>query len=242
MSDINNRRSHFMLFCLFLLLLLALPGLGQAAPARERGARQTVPSREQGGRHDHEFMDSRYGHNRYYPSRGLTVRAVPRDAHEIVYGGARYSFTGGVWYRRAGAHFIVAAPPIGMIIPFLPPFYATIWVGGLPYYYANDVYYTRGADGYVVVAPPQSQVSQTPPVSPPPADSQLFIYPRQGQSEKQQADDRYACHSWAVNQTGYDPTQPTPDMTKAPENPRQNRASYQRAMSACLEGRGYTVK
>jgi hypothetical protein len=35
---------------------------------------------------------------------------------------------------------------------------------------------------------------------------QLFIYPLRGQSEQQQQQDRFECHQWAVQQTGFDPT------------------------------------
>ena len=68
----------------------------------------------------------------------------------------------------------------------------------------------------------------------------MFIYPRQGRSEKQQADDRYACHRWAVDQTHYDPTQPPGSVPETQAG--QKRAEYDRAMRACLDGRGYTVK
>jgi hypothetical protein len=37
---------------------------------------------------------------------------------------------------------------------------------------------------------------------------QLFIYPSQGQTPEQQNRDRYECHTWAVQQTGVDPTRP----------------------------------
>ena len=36
----------------------------------------------------------------------------------------------------------------------------------------------------------------------------LYIYPKDGQSDEQQKKDRYECHMWAVQQTGYDPTAP----------------------------------
>jgi len=182
-----------------------------------------------------EFMDSRYQHERSYPARGQYVRALPRDNRVIVHGGVRYHFYGGVWYRPYGARFAIVAPPIGLFVPFLPSYFATIWIGGIPYYYANEVYYMHRGGGYVVVEPPKGNVSQAPP----PVD-QMFIYPREGQNEQQQADDRYQCHRWAVDQTGFDPTQPT-DAT--PETRSiQKRADYQRAMGACLDGRGYTVK
>jgi hypothetical protein len=34
----------------------------------------------------------------------------------------------------------------------------------------------------------------------------LYIYPQKGQSADQQGRDRYECHTWAVQQTGFDPT------------------------------------
>ena len=133
---------------------------------------------------------------------------------------------------------------------------------------------------------------------------EFFVYPAKGQTQAQQDQDRYECHVWAVQQTGFDPTrsstayaQPAP---QAPQgglvqgavrgaaigavggaiagdagkgaaigagtgaligNMRRNdqirqqqyqsqqqassnsaqRASYDRAMSACLQGRGYTI-
>ncbi len=36
----------------------------------------------------------------------------------------------------------------------------------------------------------------------------LMIYPSKGQSQQQQSRDRYECHTWAVQQTGFDPTNP----------------------------------
>jgi YMGG-like Gly-zipper len=38
----------------------------------------------------------------------------------------------------------------------------------------------------------------------------LIIYPAKGQSQAQQEQDRYACHVWATQQSGYNPTQPPP--------------------------------
>ena len=137
----------------------------------------------------------------------------------------------------------------------------------------------------------------------------LYIYPSKGQSQAQQDKDRYECHSWAVQQTGFDPSRPPSSNASAgqgqayqPSQPhvvkgaargaalgavggaitgnagkgaaagaamggvaggfrriderRQHandqqtqsqaassngRTSYNRAMAACLQGRGYTV-
>jgi len=82
---------------------------------------------------------------------------------------------------------------------------------------------------------------QPAPSVTPSSTERIFVYPRQGQSEELQAKDRYECHSWAVSQTHYDPTQPSAgDMPEAQRN--QMRADYQRAQGACLDGRGYTMK
>ncbi|MGR8953184.1 MAG: glycine zipper family protein [Gammaproteobacteria bacterium] len=126
-----------------------------------------------------------------------------------------------------------------------------------------------------------------------------MVYPAQGQSPDQQSRDRYECHIWAVQQTGYDPSsgaaaQPgTPpgslgketlrggargaaagaaigaiagdagkgaaigaaagglkrrfeqkDANSAAASSASNEAAnnYNRALGACLSGRGYTVQ
>ncbi len=182
-------------------------------------------------------FDTRYGHNHYYPAHGHYVRAVPAGHRVVAFGGVNYYYSRGVWYRPWGPRFVVVGPPFGIVVPFLPPYYATVWVGSVPYFYANSVYYTSVPGGYSVVEPPQGPVAEAPL---PPSD-QAYIYPRQGQDDRKQADDKYACHKWAAGQTGFDPTQPPPTGLSEAQA-YQKRADYQRAMSACLEGRGYTVK
>ncbi len=138
----------------------------------------------------------------------------------------------------------------------------------------------------------------------PAAAQELFIFPQQGQNQAQQDRDRGACHVWAVNQTGFDPTLAStrpPSSREAPQGGlvrggargaatgavigaiagnagrgaamgaagggliggmrrsdqgrRQQqesrnwqaqqdaqRANYRRALTACLEGKGYTVR
>jgi hypothetical protein len=69
---------------------------------------------------------------------------------------------------------------------------------------------------------------------------EIFAYPKQGQSEEQQSEDRYTCHRWGVDQTGYDPTQP-PESLSVDELSRK-RQDYNRAMKTCLEGKNYSVR
>ena len=45
---------------------------------------------------------------------------------------------------------------------------------------------------------------------------QLFIYPQRGQSPQQQQQDRFECHQWAVQQTGFDPMMGTAPPPPAP--------------------------
>jgi len=183
-------------------------------------------------------LDNRYQHNHYYPPRGQALPILPSDHRVVPYRGENYYFHSGVWYRHSGTRFVVILPPIGLVVPFLPPFYTTIWVGGLPYYYAGGVYYNwvPEENGYVVAkAPPESEVSEQSA-----AENQLFIYPQKGQSEQQQATDRYQCHRWATDQTGFDPTQPGGNVPEAQIDSK--RADYRRAMKACLEARGYSAQ
>jgi hypothetical protein len=114
----------------------------------------------------------------------------------------------------------------------LAPYYAPYYYG--PYYYAP--YYTPPP----VVIQEQPQVYVQPAPSAQPSAGRIFVYARQGQSEELQAKDRYECHSWAVSQTHYDPTQPVGGMSQTQLYTMSS--DYQRAMGACLDGRGYTTK
>jgi hypothetical protein len=147
-------------------------------------------------------------------------------------------------------------------VPAVPAFCAVYWWNSIPYYYYNNVYYTYdpSANGYVVTTPPPSDgsaegdgaaasapdASAAPPPGyansdaeaangPAPADppdssghiSGLYAYPKNGQSDEQQSSDRQECAQWASNQTASDGTGTAED--------------YQRALTACLQGRGYSV-
>jgi hypothetical protein len=44
---------------------------------------------------------------------------------------------------------------------------------------------------------------------PPLASAEVFIYPKQGQSQEMFQRDQFECHTWAKQQTGFDPSQPS---------------------------------
>jgi len=150
---------------------------------------------------------------------------------------------GGFWPRA------FYGPGFAWFLPILPLAYATYWYSGNPYYYANDVYYTWNPtyDGYVATDPPPVAADSSGSAdvgSPPPSDAgaqnqqsgpgpggptpgQIFMYPKNGQSTEQQASDRAECQKWATDQAG---------------QVAQNGSDYNRAMVACVEGRGYSAR
>lgn len=160
--------------------------------------------------------------------------------YTVHHGGGHYWYQGGYWYRPWGGRWVVCAPPYGAFVPWLPWGYTSLWIGGYPYYYYNNAYYVyRDANqGYEVVPPPEG-APNAPDAAAPQSDN-LFAYPRSGQSPEQQATDRYECHKWANEQTGYDPTQASGGVAAADAGAK--RADYFRAISSCLEGRGYSVR
>jgi hypothetical protein len=207
-------------------------------PAAPVSTRPSVDGRGQ-------VLDARYNHGRYYPPVGTVTRSLPPDYRPYYHGGGRYYFHGGVWYAPRGGGFVVVTAPVGVVVSVLPPYYSTVWVGGLPYYYADNVYYNWQPDqnGYAVVDPPDNSDQASPPPdgdpSGPAPQSDIIIYPKNGQSKDQQAADEYECHNWARGQTGFDPTQPNGGVSAGDAD--RSHSNYDRAMSACLQGRGYQV-
>jgi hypothetical protein len=208
------------------------------AAGRPSTARPAAPGR---GAYDGrgQVLDSRYNHGRYYPPMGTIRPSLPEGYRPYYRGGNRYYFSGGSWYAPRGPGFVVIAPPPGLVISVLPPYYSTVWFGGVPYYYADNVYYTQQPDqsGYAVVDPPDNADAPSSPPQDGPQDD-LMIYPKNGQTKEQQAADQFECHNWAKGQTGFDPTQPGGGTSGNADAARNN---YNRAMSACLQGRGYQV-
>lgn len=154
------------------------------------------------------------------------------------YGGRRGGYGYGRFgYGAFGYYGGLGLLEYGLFFDALPLYYSTYWWGGSPYYYANDNFYQwNGSVGqYETVRPPQNLASQV-------ATTQglesfvLFAYPRNGQTSAQQATDRIECQRWATEQSGIESS---PSGSTVPSARRQD---YLRAESACLEGRGYSVR
>jgi hypothetical protein len=140
------------------------------------------------------------------------------------YGGYRVGYYGGYrgYYGYPGWYggYYWGAP--GLALATLPYYYSSYWYGGVPYYYlpAPAVGQYRTAS-----APPGGQAS-----------SELFVYPINDQSQYQQSVDKYECYRWAVSQLGYDPT------SAGGGTVRRDLTDYNRAQTACLTARGYSIK
>lgn len=74
--------------------------------------------------------------------------------------------------------------------------------------------------------PPSVRPPEPPAVSVPPTKPDPVIYPRNGQDANQTEYDRQACNRWAT-------TQPAAVA---------DAGVFQRAVEACMDGRGYTMK
>ncbi len=196
-----------------------------------------------GGMHQH--LDSRFSHNHYYLDRGFSTSKPPAGGHEYRgLDGGRYWLNNGNWYRWNRGRWIVWGAPIGVFVPFLPPFYTSFWWYGVLFYYANDTYYLwdETQQEYEVVAPPEG--IDAAGASTAPTSDRLFVYPKNGQSSDQQAKDQHECQQWAAQQSGYDPTVPGATGTSVPVGAADaaKRNDYLRAQMSCLEGRGYSVR
>jgi hypothetical protein len=116
------------------------------------------------------------------------------------------------------------------------------------YYYADDNYYqwNDSDSAYETVQPPPGLVDQVQAQAPP---SELFIFPKAGQSNEQLARDREDCHRWAVAQVGFEPPVAAAGAAGTPatssssaDSTAAKRTDYLRADGACLMGRNYTVE
>src|SRR4051794_565001 len=71
-------------------------------------------------------MDGRFGHNHYYPSRGVYMRELPRERVIVTGPRGRYWYSSGVWYSYGPRGYVVVGAPVGVFVPVLPPYYTTV--------------------------------------------------------------------------------------------------------------------
>ncbi len=136
-----------------------------------------------------------------------------------------------VWVRPS-----ILWPRLGTFVTYLPAPWAVVRVG--PYWYdcASGVCYSAVPGGWVVASQPCWSPC-TPCCAA--AARGAGLLPRltaaSGQDAAQQARDRYACHVWAVAESGYDPL-------GGGTASEVLQAAYRDAVIACMEARGYRVE
>ncbi|MEL7399066.1 MAG: DUF6515 family protein [Pseudomonadota bacterium] len=170
----------------------------------------------------------------HYLVPGYKVVKLPKKHHSFVYKKRHHAYFGGHYFVKHRHGYQVVSAPLGVRVAILPPGYVSFWLGKRRYFYVNHTYYLwsdRHRDYEVVSEPPGAEDALLRSAA---VSSEIYAYPARGQSERRQDRDYYDCHVWAAGQAGYDPSLEYQDVHKA--------KNYRRAMSACLEGRGYSVK
>ncbi|MEY8877098.1 MAG: DUF6515 family protein, partial [Leptothrix sp. (in: b-proteobacteria)] len=157
--------------------LALLAGLPLAQADRDGGRDGWREGGGRGGARDGWLLDSRFHHDHYYPARGYYAPALPLGSVSLVFGGSRFYYGSGIWFRPVGPRYVVVSPPLGIVVPVLPPDAVALWGDGpggvdTPYYYANGAYYAPTPGGYAVVLPPRADGLRSAPggvaPSPPP--------------------------------------------------------------------------
>lgn len=204
------------------------------------------PGHFAGGAHVASGFHGGAAHGAGFAGRGFAGSHGYSTGWHGGWGGWRGAGWRGGWWRGGFWPRAFYGPGFAWFLPVLPLAYATYWYSGIPYYYADDVYYTWNPsyDGYVATDPPpvgedSSGSADVGATAPPdagaqngpgpggPIAGQIFMYPKNGQSTEQQATDRAECQKWAAEQAG---------------QVAQNGSDYNRAMVACVEGRGYSAR
>ena len=163
------------------------------------------------------------------------------------YGGYRGGYAGhggygGYGWRGGYGGWGWGGLGFGLYFATLPFYFSTFWDGGVPYYYADDNYYQWDSNvgQYETVDPPAEVQRQAAALSP-----DLIAYPKNGQTDAQQATDKSECRSWAATQSGFEAAQldsPSAATDTSGAASATRRDQYMRAQAACFEGRGYSVK
>src|ERR1039457_3901001 len=169
---------------------------------------------------------------------------LDRSPPHFLSAAAPRRFEAGVCKQTSGGHL-----PSFRAAPRIPAcassrscrhYYSTFWDGGVPYYYADDNYYQWDGNvgQYETVNPPPEVLKQANAQQ---SVTELFAYPKNGQSTEQQAQDKQECRSWAAAQTGYTSMQPggtSASLHAGGATSPATREQYLRAQGVCLGARG----
>lgn len=205
---------------------------GHIEVRRDFGVRASVPRRYT--THRSVRHSAGWAAPRHFPPPGHRYAALPRTHLRLVLGNTVYFYFDGIYATpRFGAYVVVGAP-IGARVRYLPAGYVSFFLGPRRYFFVNSTYYLWDdrATEYVVVDKPPSADDALAATDG--GADELFVYPAEGQTDAQRDRDRYACHEWAVTETGRDAWRARPG--------DDDHDDYLRALGACLQARGYAVR
>lgn len=228
----------------FALVLLLAVGAGLAATAAEARGHVSVNigvSGYYGGGYWHGgYGRGYYGYGyrpHYYYGPYWNVAVAPIIVSTLPFGyttvwveGNPYYYYNNVYYERVpNGYRALPAPPDDVVMVDKPAEDGAT----APQTSAQSTPPTAAA-GNAPVPSYAQPAAKTAAAAPAAAAAKLYAYPRKGQTATEATFDRIECERWASGQTGFNPSQ-------SPANAQAD-GDYHRAVGACLEGRGYSVK
>ncbi len=86
--------------------------------------------------------------------RGQRVHDLPQHV-SIIFNNQNYFYDDyGNCYQQQDGDYVVVQPPVGAVVPALPPGIVTVVVGPTTYYYLDGVFYVAQDNSFAVVNPP----------------------------------------------------------------------------------------
>ena len=125
-----------------------------------------------------EFEEERhdlYPWSHYHP--GYVIGTLPYGYVPLNVGGTPYYYYGGSYYETGPSGYVVVQPPVGAVVPDLPPGAETVAAGPSVFYYAGGAFYAPNIQGgFVVIAPPLGVTVDTLPPGATPVSINGMIY------------------------------------------------------------------
>lgn len=101
-----------------------------------------------------------YGYAPLQASVSIIAR-LPFGALAVTLGNRHYHYFDGLYYEPLPGGYAMVEPPVGIVVPVLPPNSVYVIIGGRPYYRYESVYYLPlGENRYQVVPAPGNEGSQ----------------------------------------------------------------------------------
>lgn len=97
------------------------------------------------------------------PSRNAHYNALPTGHLSINFGGIRFAYHQGIFYKPYNSEYIVCQAPVGIRVNVLPRESRRVIISNVDYYYYNGTYYRPYGNEYATVAPPLGALVESIP-------------------------------------------------------------------------------